>query len=69
MNGPNENARFTVTTKEVDRELLRALDRAIDDLEAGREYSVDEGMDKVRGIRARRREAIRAERKQETDFC
>jgi hypothetical protein len=47
LNEPNENARFTVTTKDVDWELLRALDRAIDDLEAGREYSVEEGMKKA----------------------
>ena len=55
MKESTENARFTVTTKEVDRELLRALDRAIDDLEAGREYSVEEGMKKVQEIRARRK--------------
>ena len=55
MNQSNENTRFTVTTKEVDRELIRALDRAIDDLEAGREYSVEEGMKKVQEIRARRK--------------
>ena len=55
LNEPNENARFTVTTKDVDWELLRALDRAIDDLEAGREYSVEEGMKKVQEIRARRK--------------
>lgn len=55
MNEPNDNARFTVTTKEVDREVIRALDRAIDDLEAGREYSVEEGMKKVQEIRARRK--------------
>lgn len=55
MNEPNENAHFTVTTKEVDREVIRALDRAIDDLEAGREYSVEEGMKKVQEIRARRK--------------
>lgn len=51
------NARFTVSNNEVDRELIKALDRAVDDLEAGREYSIDEGMDKVREIRARRRDA------------
>ena len=55
MKNETENARFTVTTEEVDRELLRALDRAVDDLEAGREYSVEEGMKKVQEIRARRK--------------
>jgi len=50
-----ELARFTVSNDEVDRELVRALDRAIDDLEAGREYSVEEGMKKVQEIRARRK--------------
>ena len=56
QNDKNASARLTVSSNEVDRALVNALDRAIDDLEAGREYSVDEGMDKVREIRARRRE-------------
>ena len=51
------NAQPVASGNEVDHELVKALDRAIDDLEAGREYSVDEGMDKVREIRARRRDA------------
>ena len=50
-----ENTRFTVSSEEVDRELIRALDRAIDDVEAGREYTVEEGMQKVREIRERRK--------------
>ena len=55
MKQPAENARFTVSNTEVDRDLVRALDRAIDDLEAGREYTVEEGMKKVQEIRARRK--------------
>ncbi len=55
MKKTTDNARFTVTTTEIDKELLRALDRAIDDLEAGREYSVEEGMKKVQEIRERRK--------------
>ena len=56
MDSLNENKRFTVSSGETaDRELIRALDRAIDDLEAGREYSVEEGMKKVRKIRERRK--------------
>ncbi len=55
MSETTEKTRFTVKTDNVDRELLRALDRAIDDLEAGREYSVEEGMKKVREIRDRRK--------------
>ena len=51
------NAQLIASANEVDQELVKVLDRAIDDLEAGREYSVDEGMDKVRVIRTRRREA------------
>ena len=50
-----EKPRFTLNTEAVDRELLRALDRAIDDLEAGREFSMEEGMKKVQEIRARRK--------------
>ena len=55
MENTAENARFTVTTEEVDRDLIRALDRAVDDLEAGREYTIEEGMKKMREIRARRK--------------
>lgn len=55
MENSIENPRFTVSSEEVDRELIRALDRAIDDVEAGREYTVEEGMKKVREIRERRK--------------
>ena len=55
MENSIENPLFTVSSEEVDRELIRALDRAIDDVEAGREYTVDEGMKKVREIRERRK--------------
>ena len=56
MDSLAENKRFTVSSEEAaDRELMRALDRAIDDLEAGREYSVEDGMKKVREIRERRK--------------
>ena len=56
MDSLAENKRFTVSSEEAaDRELMRALDRAIDDLESGREYSVENGMKKVREIRERRK--------------
>ena len=55
MDESTEKPRFTLNTETVDRELLRALDRAIDDLEAGREFSLEEGMKKVQEIRARRK--------------
>ena len=56
MDSLAENKRFTVSSEETaDRELMRALDRAIDDLESGREYSVEDGMKKVREIRERRK--------------
>ena len=56
MDSLAENKRFTVSSEEAaDRELMRALDRAIDDLESGREYSVEDGMKKVREIRERRK--------------
>ena len=56
MDSLAENKRFTVSSEDTaDRELMRALDRAVDDLEAGREYSVEDGMKKVREIRDRRK--------------
>ena len=55
MENSAENTRFTVTSDSVNRDLIRALDRAIDDVEAGREYTVEEGMKKVREIRERRK--------------
>ena len=47
MSETTEKTRFSVKTDNVDRELLRAFDRAIDDIETGREYSVKEGIQSV----------------------
>lgn len=50
------NSSITLETKDVDKALIRALERGINDVETGRELSLETAMKRV--------EAIRQERKQ-----
>lgn len=50
---------ITVETREVDKALIRELERGIDDMENGRELPLDAAMKRVEAIR-RGRKQIRA---------
>ncbi len=50
---------ISLDRQDVDKALLHALERGINDMENGQEFPLKEAMDRVRGIRAERKK-IRA---------
>lgn len=55
----NEKSPITVESRDVDKALVRSLERGIKDMETGRELPLEEAMKQVEAIRHGRRQ-IRA---------